>query len=117
MFWQNSTGMPIPLGGIAVSRKLDNELQHKINRVLRRSIEFAIHNPLLSKSYVCENAQEMEYEIQKKHIELFVNNNTIDIGQEGVDAVYSLYNKALETNSKIIKRDNLLFYRFTYSKQ
>lgn len=106
-FWQISTGDPIPLGGIAVSRKLNGEMQQKVNRVLRRSIEFAFKNPDLSKDYVCSNARELDADIQKKHIELFVNDYSIDIGEVGTDAVYSLYNKALEIEPKIIKRDNL----------
>jgi len=106
-FWQTKTGKPIPLGGIAVSRKLSVETGQKINRVLRRSIEFAFSNPELSKEYVCSNARELDRNIQKRHIELFVNNYSTDIGETGIDAVYSLYDKALEIEPKIIKRDNL----------
>jgi len=106
-YWQNTTGLPVPLGGIAVSRRLDGQLQQKINRVLKRSIEFAFSNPQVSAGYVCENAQEMDHDVQMKHIGLFVNNYTIDIGEIGRDAVEALYNKALELDPKIIKRDNL----------
>jgi len=106
-YWQTKTGKPVPLGGIAVSRKLSLETGQKVNRILRRSIEFAFKNPELSAEYVCSNARELDRTIQKRHIELFVNNYSTDIGESGIDAVYSLYNKALEIEPKIIKRDNL----------
>ncbi len=106
-YWQTKTGKPVPLGGIAVSRKLSSETCLKVNRVLRRSIEFAFKNPEISEEYVCINARELDRNIQKRHIELFVNNYSTDIGELGTDAVYTLYNKALEIEPKIIKRDNL----------
>jgi len=106
-YWQNTTGLPIPLGGIAVSRNLNSGLQNKINRILKRSIEFAFANPERSAEYVSENAQEMDPEVQKKHIGLFVNTYSLDIGEIGVSAVSELYKKAMELNPKIIRQDNL----------
>jgi len=106
-FWQNSTGVPIPLGGIAILRTFTPDIQQKVNRVLNRSIRFAKENPSLSQRYVAENAQEMDADIQKKHIELFVNGYSIDIGTEGEKAVNTLYKKVLEINPDICKRDNL----------
>ncbi|MFA6334492.1 MAG: 1,4-dihydroxy-6-naphthoate synthase [Bacteroidales bacterium] len=106
-YWQETTGMPIPLGGIAISRKLGSEVQQRVNRILKRSIEFAFNNPELSKEYVGQNAQELDTEIQRKHIKLFVNNYSIDIGEVGEKSVYALYNKVLEIEPQIIKRDNL----------
>ena len=106
-FWQNSTGVPIPLGGIAILRTFSPDIQQKVNRVLNRSIRFAMENPSLSQRYVAENAQEMDADIQKKHIELFVNDYSIDIGTEGEKAVNTLYKKVLEINPEICKRDNL----------
>jgi len=106
-FWQTHTGAPVPLGGIAISRKFSNDVQQKVNRVLKRSIQFALKNPEISKDYVCENARELDMDIQKKHIELFVNDYSTDIGEVGENAVYLLYNKILEIEPQIIKRDNL----------
>ncbi len=106
-FWQENTGVPVPLGGIAVSRRFDNDLHQKVNRVLKRSIEFAFKNPDVSKEYVGMNARELDADIQKKHIDLFVNNYSLDIGETGIKAVYTLYDKVLEIEPQIIKRDNL----------
>ena len=105
--WQNTTGLPIPLGGIAVSRRLDRELQQKVNRILKRSIEFAFAHPDVSAGYVSENAQEMDMEVQRKHIALFVNNYTVEIGDTGINAVTALYNKALELNPGTVRREDL----------
>jgi len=107
-YWQRSTGLPVPLGGIAVSRSIENDIRKKINRILKRSIEFALKNPDKSAEYVCENAQEMDTEIQRKHIDLFVNEYTLDIGDIGQKAVETLY----ETASRLrpdIKNEKLLF--------
>lgn len=106
-FWQETSGVPVPLGGIAVSRRFGNDLHQKVNRVLKRSIEFAFKNPEISKEYVGKNARELDADIQKKHIGLFVNNYSLDIGETGINAVYTLYDKVLEMEPQIIKRDNL----------
>lgn len=91
MNWQQRTSLPVPLGGIAVRRDIDRVLQEKINRVLRRSIEFALANPSFPAHYVAANAREMEPEVQRKHIEMFVNNYTVDISQSGETAVERLH--------------------------
>ncbi len=92
-YWQYSFDLPLPLGGIAVKREHPIELQQKIGRVLRRSITFANINPNISKEFIHSNAQELSPLIQQKHIELFVNNNTIDIDKKGVEAVKFMYKK------------------------
>lgn len=107
-YWQRSTGLPVPLGGIAVSRSIENDIRQKINRILKRSIEFALKNPDKSAEYVCENAQEMDTEIQRKHIDLFVNEYTLDIGDIGQKAVETLYKTASRLRPDI-KDEKMLF--------
>ncbi len=94
-YWEKETGLPIPLGGIAVNRKLEHDLQLKINRVLRKSVEYAFENPKSAYPYIKEHAQEMEEDVMYKHIELYVNNFTIDLGENGRKAIEILYNKAI----------------------
>lgn len=105
--WEQKTGKPIPLGGIVVHRKFDNETHLKINRVLKRSIEFAFENPESSYEYVKRYAQELNDEVIKKHINLYVNNFTIDLGTIGKEAVMTLYERAKK--EKIIEElpDNI----------
>ena len=94
--WEEKTGLPIPLGGIVCRRNFDKNLQLKIERVLRRSIEFAFANPDSSKDFVSCHAQEMSVEVMKKHISLYVNHYTIDLGNKGIEAVEAMF-RHLET--------------------
>lgn len=94
-YWEQETGLPIPLGGIVVSRALDKNLQEKINRVMKKSVAFAYENPRESYPYIKKYAQEMEEEVMYKHIELYVNNFTKDLGKDGKNAIRELYKKAI----------------------
>ncbi len=86
-YWEQSSGLPIPLGGIALRRSFGKDLQQKINRVLRRSVEYALAQPDASKDYVCAHAQEMQHSVIQQHINLYVNDYTIDLGEKGLAAV------------------------------
>lgn len=92
--WEEKTNNPIPLGGIVIHRKFDTETQQKVNRVLRRSVEFAFKNPDASYAYVKKYAQELNDEVIKKHINLYVNNFTANLGTEGKNAVETLFEMA-----------------------
>ncbi len=93
-YWEQTTGFPIPLGGIVVRRNIDNETKQKINRVLRRSVEFAFANPSSSMPYTRIHAQEMSDEVMQQHIKLYVNDFSIDLGERGRDAVEHLFKVA-----------------------
>jgi 1,4-dihydroxy-6-naphthoate synthase len=89
--WEKTTGLPIPLGGIVARRGFDKELLQKINRVLRRSLEYAFANPDASRDYVCANAQEMSYEVMQQHIQLYVNQYSLELGEKGIAAVENMF--------------------------
>jgi len=95
-YWEKQTGCAIPLGGIVVNRNLPIEIQHKINRVLRRSVEFAFANPKSGLEYIRSHAQEMSEEVMYKHIDLYVNKYSVDLGAEGKKAIKLLFDTALE---------------------
>lgn len=95
-FWHDLSGHPIPLGGIVVKRSLAKNDVLKINRVLRRSIEFAFKYPAKVMPYVKQFAQEMDEEVMLKHIKLYVNNFSLDLGEEGKIAIRQLYDFAEE---------------------
>lgn len=82
-FWEEETRLPIPLGGIVVSRKLSLAIQKKIERVLRKSVEFAFENPNSSADYVKCHAQEMAKQVVDAHIALYVNDYTLSLGEQG----------------------------------
>lgn len=93
-FWEGSTGHPIPLGGIVVNRDLPADIQHKVNRVLARSVAFAQTQPEATREYVSAHAQEMDEEVMYAHIGLYVNDFTRDLGKEGRAAVNFLFSEA-----------------------
>ncbi len=95
-YWETLTNAPIPLGGIVVKRNLPDDLKQKINRVLRKSVMFAFANPSSSLNFVKAHAQEMSEGVIYKHINLYVNDYSIDLGEEGKKAIEILFNKAQE---------------------
>lgn len=95
-YWETLTLAPIPLGGIVIQRNLPEDLKQKVNRLLRKSVEYAFANPKSSLPFVKAHAQEMSEEVMYKHIELYVNNYSIDLGMEGKRAINVLFDKAVE---------------------
>lgn len=95
-FWETTTGMPIPLGGIVIKRRLPYDIQHKVNRVLQRSVQFAFDHPKSSLEFVKAHSQEMEEAVMYQHIALYVNNYTVDLGEKGRAAVQHLFEVAME---------------------
>jgi 1,4-dihydroxy-6-naphthoate synthase len=95
-YWEKQTGCAIPLGGIVANRNLPVDVQHKLNRVLRRSVEFAFANPKSGLEFIRSHAQEMSEEVMYKHIELYVNQYSVNLGVEGRKAIQLLFDTALE---------------------
>lgn len=93
-WWEIQTGSPIPLGGIAVRRDLEERLKSSISKHLAASVRYAWNHPSASELYVSCHAQEMEPEVMQQHIALYVNEFTEDIGFIGQEAVETLYRKA-----------------------
>lgn len=96
-FWEQASGAPIPLGGIVIRRSLPADVQHRVNRVLRRSVEYAFADRSASLPYVREHAQEMSEEVMYKHIDLYVNEHSIDLGPQGRRAVEILFDRGATT--------------------
>jgi 1,4-dihydroxy-6-naphthoate synthase len=85
--WENETGLPIPLGGIFASNRLNNEVILKLENLIRQSIFFARHNTAEVMNYVREYSQEMEDWVMRSHIDLYVNDFSIDLGPIGNQAI------------------------------
>ena len=94
-YWEKTTRMPIPLGGIVVQRSLEQPVQQAVNRVMARSVAYALDNPKDSLSFVRTHAQEMEEAVMYQHIGLYVNDFTRNLGPEGKDAVQRLFDIAM----------------------
>ncbi|RZK60657.1 MAG: 1,4-dihydroxy-6-naphthoate synthase [Pedobacter sp.] len=99
-YWEELTGCAIPLGGIVINRNLDLEIQQKVNKLVRKSVEFAFANPKSGLDFIKQHAQEMEEAVMYKHIELYVNKYSIDLGKEGKKAIDTLFEMA--TKNKVI---------------
>ncbi|MFC4101799.1 1,4-dihydroxy-6-naphthoate synthase [Paenibacillus xanthanilyticus] len=91
-WWESDTGLPIPLGAIIAKRSLSNPDQ--IASWIRESVAYAWAHPEVSEAYVLEHSQEMSRDVAKQHIELYVNDFTADLGEDGYAAVESLLSRA-----------------------
>ena len=93
-FWESETGAAIPLGGIVISRRLPADVRQRVNRVMRHSVEYAFANRDASLPFVRANAQAMSDEVMYKHIDLYVNDYSVDLGVDGRRAVEVLFERA-----------------------
>ncbi len=93
-YWENLTGKAIPLGAIAIKRSIDNGLQKEFDLSLKKSLYLAYQFPEKTRKYILENSQVKDEEVVKSHIDLYVNDFTKDLGQEGKEAVSALWEKA-----------------------
>lgn len=93
-YWEQTTGALIPLGGIIIKRKLSKEIIEKVNRLIRKSIEYAFENPSEPLNYMQQHSQEMDEAVMRQHVELYVNKYSIDLGVEGKDAITQMFNLA-----------------------
>jgi 1,4-dihydroxy-6-naphthoate synthase len=94
--WEEKTNLPIPLGGIAMRRDLSDNQKIAMNRVLSKSVEYAFSNPNHSYPFVRKYAQSMDDEVMRKHIELYVNSFSLDLGEIGKKAIEELFARANE---------------------
>ena len=92
--WEKRSKQPVPLGCIAIKRSLPLEVQQSFDRVLRRSVEFALKNPTESMAFVRTYAKEMDEEVMQKHIQLFVNQSTVWLGEQGRQAASVFFEEA-----------------------
>jgi 1,4-dihydroxy-6-naphthoate synthase len=95
-YWEKLTGMPIPLGAIVINRSVPEEISLIVNRVLKRSLEYAYKDSIASFDFVVNNAQEMNKNVMNNHIKLFVNDFTLKLGNEGRAAIEKLFSLAGE---------------------
>jgi 1,4-dihydroxy-6-naphthoate synthase len=104
-YWEQRTGLPIPLGGIVVKKQFDALFQTRVNDLIRQSIQHAFSNYPSISAYVKEHSQEMDETVMRQHIDLYVNDYSLDLGKDGKKAVveflkvYSRLNKGTPQNS------------------
>ncbi|MBI5073669.1 MAG: 1,4-dihydroxy-6-naphthoate synthase [Nitrospirae bacterium] len=96
VWWEQETGLPIPLGCIIAKRDLGKEFVQKTDALIRKSLEYAFSHSEETKIYIRSHAQELDGQVIDQHIRLYVNDYSLDIGNRGVQAVEELFRRATE---------------------
>ncbi len=96
MMWEEMSSLPVPLGAIVVNRRLDRETAARVDRSIRRSIEYAMTKPSESLEFIRRNARETDPEVAREHIRLYVNDFSLSLGEEGRRAINRLFDIAEE---------------------
>ena len=102
-YWEEKTGYPIPLGGIVANKRIDEKLINIVDGLVKKSIKYAFSNYPVIPDFVQQNSQEMDIEVMKKHIDLYVNDYSIDLGDAGKSAIQNLINVFITTNKSLQK--------------
>lgn len=105
-WWEARTGMPIPLGGIVLKKAIPAEDARQIEALIRKSVQYAWEQYPTLGGFVTRNAQEMSEEVMRKHIELYVNAYSLDLGPEGCAVVTDMIDKAKQAG--LCKADAVL---------
>jgi 1,4-dihydroxy-6-naphthoate synthase len=93
-YWQEKTGLPVPLGGIAVKRNIDKKIARKVDKLIKKSVEYAFGKYPLLPDYIKEHARELKEAVMRQHIELYVNDYSLGLGSQGRKAIAALYRQA-----------------------
>ncbi len=86
-YWEKTTGFPIPLGGIIAHKRIDEPVQKKVEQLIFKSLQYAFDRYPLITDYVKQHSQEMSEDVMRQHIDLYVNNYSLDLGEDGMKAV------------------------------
>jgi 1,4-dihydroxy-6-naphthoate synthase len=93
-WWEEETGLPIPLGAILARRTLGPDRIAAIDRLVRASVSFARANPEAPREYIRAHAQELSEQVTANHIDLYVNDFSLELGNEGIEAIEALLTRA-----------------------
>ncbi len=109
-YWDILTGLPIPLGLIAISRKIPPKTAETVSRLIRRSVEFALAHPEISFDFVSSNARELDPDIMKNHIKLYVNEFSVQLGSQGKNAIRELFRIGFEKGIIPLPPEDIFVY-------
>ena len=96
-YWERKMNSPIPLGGIAIKKSVRRALSTQVDNLIKESLSYAFKNYPLVTDYVRQHSQNMEEEVMRRHIDLYVNNFSLDLGTEGKRAILTLYHSFCES--------------------
>ena len=97
-YWQQQTGLPIPLACIGIKRSIDKKTQKQVGDLIRKSVEYGFKNYPYIAPYIKEHSQAMEEDVMRKHIDLYVNEFSVELGEKGRTAIERFYD--VFTNEK-----------------
>jgi 1,4-dihydroxy-6-naphthoate synthase len=100
-WWEETTGLPIPLGSIIARRGLGRDIIQSVDALVKESVLYAMENRQEPEGYIKEHSQELEDSVIRQHIDLYVNDYTVDMGEDGIAAMRELLGRA--EGSGIIK--------------
>lgn len=107
-YWEEKMNVPIPLGGIVIKRDVDRLISLKVDKLIRESLAYAFKSYPFITGYVKQHSQTMSEEVMKQHIDLYVNNYSLDLGKEGKKAIQMLHELYLKIHQKVFF-DDILF--------
>ena len=108
-YWQEKMESPIPLGGIAINQSIKRSTALKVDQLIRKSLDFAFSNYPFITDYVKQHSQSMSEDVMRQHIDLYVNNYSLDLGEEGKLAIENLYQVFQEINNIEADEEESLF--------
>lgn len=106
-YWEKKINMPIPLGGIAMNRRVERPVAVKINELIRQSVQYAFTNYPLIPDYVKQHSQEMDESVMKQHIDLYVNHYSVDLGPDGKEAIKTMLEMYKNINPKMVDNNSI----------
>ncbi|MBS1580211.1 MAG: 1,4-dihydroxy-6-naphthoate synthase [Bacteroidetes bacterium] len=110
-YWEQTTKLPIPLGGIVAHKKINNAISKQVDALIKQSVEYAFANHYKQlTNYVKQHSQEMSEVVMQQHIDLYVNNYSINLGEEGKKAVLKLIEIFNKTNATANTASNCFLY-------
>ncbi len=105
--WEKTFDAPVPLGGIIISRDLDPDVIRKADQLMRQSVEYAMANPLASSEFIRQHAQDLTGDVVRQHIDLYVNDFSVSLGEKGRKAIHFFYEKGKEKGLFDLNGDNI----------
>ena len=113
-YWEKETANPIPLGGIVIKRNMDVNVQQQIDKLIKKSIEYAYTKYPELNDYIRMHSQEMSEAVMRKHIDLYVNNYSVNLGEEGKAAIRKLLDVYKTINPEVYFATNNIFVKSAF---
>ncbi|WP_121354240.1 1,4-dihydroxy-6-naphthoate synthase [Flavisolibacter nicotianae] len=105
--WEQRENAPIPLAGITIKRSLPDEIKRKVERLIQKSVQYSLDRyPKLS-AYITSHAQAMEEDVMRKHIQLYVNEYSVNLGPNGKAAIQAFFDVYTKMHGQSGKAEDL----------